>query len=53
VRITAACRLLLETDRRVADIAADTGYANLSNFNRRFRALKEMSPREFRARART
>ncbi len=53
VRVNAACRLLLETDRRVADIAADCGYANLSNFNRRFRALKDMSPREFRARVRT
>ncbi len=52
VRINAACRMLLETDRRVADIAADCGYPNLSNFNRRFRVVKGMSPREFRARVR-
>lgn len=53
VRVNAACRMLLETDRRVADIAADCGYPNLSNFNRRFRALKGMSPREYRARVQT
>ncbi|MFG1705317.1 AraC family transcriptional regulator [Nonomuraea sp. M3C6] len=49
LRVNAACRLLRETDRRVSGIAADCGYPNLSNFNRRFRELKGMSPSEYRA----
>lgn len=53
VRVSAACRLLRDTDRSVSAIAGDCGYANLSNFNRRFRELKGMSPREYRSRWQT
>jgi AraC-like DNA-binding protein len=48
LRTGLACRELIETDRSVSDIAFDSGFSNLSNFNRRFRRLKGMSPREFR-----
>ncbi|WP_051793271.1 AraC family transcriptional regulator [Amycolatopsis jejuensis] len=53
VRVNAACRLLRETDRPVATIAGDAGFANLSNFNRRFRTVKRMSPSDYRAHFRT
>ncbi|PZG54418.1 hypothetical protein C1I98_03955 [Spongiactinospora gelatinilytica] len=49
VRVNRACQLLRDTDRSVSTIAADSGFGNLSNFNRRFRELKKMSPREYRA----
>ena len=48
LRVGAACRLLMETDRTVRQISSAAGFSNLSNFNRRFRDLKRVTPREFR-----
>jgi AraC-like DNA-binding protein len=48
LRTGLACRELMETGRAVSDIAYDSGFNNLSNFNRRFRSLKGLSPREYR-----
>ncbi len=48
LRVGAACRLLVETDRTVTEVCYATGWNNISNFNRRFRRHKGMSPREFR-----
>jgi transcriptional regulator GlxA family with amidase domain len=48
LRIGRACMLLVETDRPISMIAAETGFSNLSNFNRRFREARHMTPKEFR-----
>jgi AraC-like DNA-binding protein len=47
-RINNACSLLLGTARPVTDICYDVGFCNLSNFNRLFRKVKGMTPREYR-----
>jgi AraC-like DNA-binding protein len=49
IRINHACRLLT-ADRTIADICYDCGFTNLSNFNRIFRKIKGITPREWRKR---
>jgi AraC-like DNA-binding protein len=51
VRIGHASRLLLESDQSVAEICYDSGFGNLSNFNRQFLKLRKVSPRDYRKRA--
>lgn len=48
VRIKAACELLRDTDRGISAIAYDTGFRNLSNFNRQFRNKVGCSPQTYR-----
>lgn len=44
IRIRYACQLLLEQKDRIADICYDSGYNNLSNFNRQFKKITDLSP---------
>jgi len=53
VRVGQACRLLLEDELGIAEIAERAGFNNLANFNRRFRLLKGVTPSEYRRMART
>ena len=48
VRIGNACRALLETDKTVVEICYESGFNNLSNFNRQFLRLRKTSPRDYR-----
>ncbi|KJY82955.1 AraC family transcriptional regulator [Vibrio galatheae] len=49
-RIGKACELLANTQAPIALVAERTGFQNLSNFNRQFRSVKQMTPSQFRAR---
>jgi AraC-like DNA-binding protein len=49
VRIGYACRMLIEKQKSIQQIAFDCGFHNLSNFNRSFRLLKNQKPTAFRA----
>lgn len=51
LRISLACRYLLETDKTIAAICYLCGFNNLSNFNRQFLRGKGTTPREFRRNA--
>lgn len=48
LRVGRACRLLSDTDQSVTEIAYTCGFRNLSNFNRRFRTIKRMTPTVYR-----
>lgn len=48
LRIGYACKLLAEEDLSVARIAYQCGYSTLSNFNRQFKAISGLTPREYK-----
>jgi len=48
LRIGHACRLLVETDRSITDVCFLSGFANVSNFNRRFLEMTRVTPRAYR-----
>lgn len=50
VRLTEVKRLLLETEEPISVIAYNTGYSNVSHFNRVFKSEEGASPKNFRDR---
>ncbi len=48
VRLSNAARLLQEATLAVTDICFQCGFGNVANFNRHFRRLHGMAPREYR-----
>ncbi|TCG05778.1 AraC family transcriptional regulator [Paraburkholderia steynii] len=49
VRIGHACRLLADTLLPVSVVAARSGFPNVANFNRQFRAVKQITPSTYRS----
>lgn len=52
LRVADACRRLIEGDAAVTEVCFACGFQNLSNFNRVFRRLRGVSPRDYRRRHR-
>ncbi|HET8903362.1 MAG TPA: AraC family transcriptional regulator [Saccharospirillum sp.] len=48
IRLGHACADLIRTGRPVSLVAEQSGFANLSNFNRLFKQYKGVTPRQFR-----
>jgi AraC-like DNA-binding protein len=49
IRVGDACARLAGTDQPIAYIAEAVGYGTLANFNRQFKRLTSLTPREYRA----
>jgi AraC-like DNA-binding protein len=49
IRIGDACARLASTEQPIAHIADAVGYRTFANFNRQFKGLTSMTPREYRA----
>lgn len=47
IRIGYACKLLLEENYNISQIAYECGFENLSNFNKQFKKIKNMTPSGF------
>ena len=48
VRVAHACNLLLEKDMTIYEVCYDSGFNNLSNFNRYFKKIMSKTPLEFK-----
>jgi AraC-like DNA-binding protein len=48
IRIAHACKLLIETDKSIGEIAFQCGFESLTYFNRVFLRKKKMKPRIYR-----
>ncbi|PKQ64877.1 AraC family transcriptional regulator [Labilibaculum filiforme] len=49
IRIGHAAKILIETEKNISEICFESGFNNISNFNRSFKNLKGCTPREFRS----
>lgn len=48
IRVENSCKLLIETDRSVADICFESGFNGFSNFNRHFKGITGYTPLAYR-----
>ncbi len=48
VRIGEACKLLIKNDYNISQICYEVGFNNISNFNRKFKEITNITPNEYR-----
>lgn len=47
VRIGYACKLLIENKQNISQVAFESGFSNLSNFNRQFKTIMRLTPQQY------
>ncbi len=47
IRVGHACKLLLEDKLSVSEISVDSGFKNISNFNRQFKKITNLTPSDY------
>lgn len=47
IRISHACELMIQTDMKISSIAYESGFNDISYFNRIFKKIMKVSPKEF------
>lgn len=52
IRVSHACKLLRQDKLSVTEVALESGYNNLVNFNKCFKGIIQLSPSEYRKKAR-
>lgn len=48
IRVGYACKLIAEKNKNVVEIAYESGFKNLANFNRQFKKIKKMTPTDYK-----
>ncbi len=48
IRVGYACKLLIQDNLHISEIAYDSGFENISNFNRQFKKIKGITPSNYR-----
>ncbi len=50
IRVSKACNLLVSTNDTIVQIAEEVGFFSVANFNRNFKTVMNMTPREYKKR---
>jgi AraC-like DNA-binding protein len=53
IRVGYACKLLTDESQNISGIAYDSGFGNISNFNRQFKKIKGITPSQYQEKIRT
>ncbi len=52
IRVGQACKMLVDDELSVSDISMNSGFNNISNFNRQFKKITDLTPSEYQRRHR-
>ncbi len=47
IRVSYACRLLQDKDMKMVEVCYESGFGNLSNFNKQFKAVIKLTPMQY------